>query len=791
MRRIWPEPPKGRLTHSRSGGRTAGRRPGKAAAFLILLLSAGGISLGWKEQAHKDQLTALALKLIHLHDGRKYGREIWETFAPFTLQGAWDEDFPCSLKTGIRANNHYYHPLRKRGLSGSAIDAYATWLDLGDPDVDTLTWAETNARFSVKEEFDDGKEWKFGDWGWTADDVDYGDMSWKRAVERYGYTAESKRLAYYTLGFICHLLQDMGCPEHVHDDPHGASGYTGFEMWVYKNWDSLQPPLGGLRPLRLKSLAGFFTHLAKLGYSIDRFHGGILDPKKGAIEGGTDLGRMFKVGYSAWNNEWRLENFSGERMISPAGRSSVTGSPNLSYKWNWGNYRRKPLDTKGGDGGEWWPTSLEFPATDFGGDDEEGYYYLELSGEVPGDPLAAVADPRRNLYPAAFLPTPLKDVAGEASGWRVDDSRGEHLYSLIGRKIAPPIVEHTAGLIEHFYDIVNPPPYVSAVQAWQDGVCVYSVLYDHNLKRPLGSQTITDIESRKLVNDPSRGGGRDFLKPGRATLSVFFSEPVSDVAVRIGGRSVTGALEEEGMKWAGRIVIAEEGPRDGELRISISAMDLDNHYGNAGGLLDADPRTPAKRIVGGDDYEWIRYEAGDDENHRIKVKREDQAGQTYTDGKGVKVFVPCGKLAFANVLVSYGTGNPAPVPAAAIPSQALGEPDFDNGRDTGYVTLGCGGSIVLAFTGVRLVDVPGPDLYVFEIGPDVEPTELEISKDGGRWIKIGRLSGGKASADIGPFASPGDQFRYIRLTDLKTACRGNWPGADIDAVAAIGCVVVK
>jgi OOP family OmpA-OmpF porin len=33
---------------------------------------------------------------------------------------------------------------------------------------------------------------------------------------------------------------------------------------------------------------------------------------------------------------------------------------------------------------------------------------------------------------------------------------------------------------------------------------------------------------------------------------------------------------------------------------------------------------------------------------------------------------------------------------------------------------------------------------------------------------------------------PGDVFHYIRLTDLKKACGGQWPGADIDAGGAIG-----
>ena len=143
--------------------------------------------------------------------------------------------------------------------------------------MDTLTWAISNAKLTPAEEFNGGADWAIKDWGWSPADVDLGDMSWKRAIERYGYTEDSKRLAYYTLGFLCHLLEDMGDPEHVHDDPHGASGYTGFEWWVGKNWDSLKPPvLGDLKPRKFDTFEGFFRNLALLGYSIDRFQGGEL-----------------------------------------------------------------------------------------------------------------------------------------------------------------------------------------------------------------------------------------------------------------------------------------------------------------------------------------------------------------------------------------------------------------------------------------------------------------------------------------------------------------------------------
>src|SRR5207247_2910316 len=77
-------------------------------------------------------------------------------------------------------------------------------------------------------------------------------------------------------------------------------------------------------------------------------------------------------------------------------------------------------------------------------------------------------------------------------------------------------------------------------------------------------------------------------------------------------------------------------------------------------------------------------------------------------------------------------------------------------------------------------------LYGFEVGPDIEPTDLAISRDGQEWIRVGKISGGTAAIDIASYVKPGDVFHYVRLTDLKSACSGRWPGADIDAVGAIG-----
>jgi len=165
------------------------------------------------------------------------------------------------------------------------------------------------------------------------------------------------------------------------------------------------------------------------------------------------------------------------------------------------------------------------------------------------------------------------------------------------------------------------------------------------------------------------------------------------------------------------------------------------------------------------------------------------AGSTYTDSTGKQVYVPCGEQAFADRVVDYRVGDPAPSEASRNSEEALGPPNYAKG--TGYVTLGCGGALDLEFTRVRLVDVDGPDLYVFEAGDAVEPTQLEISPDGRNWVNIGKVSGGKASVDIHGFVQPGQQFRFVRLTDLKTECSSETPGADIDAVAAVGCNLAR
>lgn len=160
--------------------------------------------------------------------------------------------------------------------------------------------------------------------------------------------------------------------------------------------------------------------------------------------------------------------------------------------------------------------------------------------------------------------------------------------------------------------------------------------------------------------------------------------------------------------------------------------------------------------------------------------------RTYPDGHSGNVTFPQGDISFADEVIHYDTGSKKPVADASDPTQALGAPDYGRDGARGYVSLGCGGELVLKFTNNQLIDIPGPDLYIFEVGPAIEPTALAISNNNEDWIRVGRIEGGKAEIDIAPYVRSDESFRYIKLVDLQAQCGGETPGADIDAVGAIG-----
>lgn len=165
-----------------------------------------------------------------------------------------------------------------------------------------------------------------------------------------------------------------------------------------------------------------------------------------------------------------------------------------------------------------------------------------------------------------------------------------------------------------------------------------------------------------------------------------------------------------------------------------------------------------------------------------------QTARDYPKAQGGTITLPAGAISFADRVVRFDEGDPpSKRDDARHPEAVLGPPDRDAAGEAAALTLGCRGAIILEFADNALIDVAGPDLHVWEVGDDVEPTELAISRTGRDWVEIGSISGGTASLDISDKIGTSASYRYVRLTDRDCQSRGGrWPGADIDAVAAVG-----
>ena len=171
----------------------------------------------------------------------------------------------------------------------------------------------------------------------------------------------------------------------------------------------------------------------------------------------------------------------------------------------------------------------------------------------------------------------------------------------------------------------------------------------------------------------------------------------------------------------------------------------------------------------------------------ISVNVFAQIGRTYSDNHGGRIFLPYGNISFADQVVYYNSGKPTPSKEDKDPNKALGIPDYNKEKDINFTSLGYGGELVVRFTDNVLYDINGDDLFIFEIGDD-ETFEVQISKNGKNWLSLGEYGGGTTKIDISKVAKKGDIFRYVKVIDSKDD-KGQWPGADIDAIGAIGTTI--
>ena len=165
------------------------------------------------------------------------------------------------------------------------------------------------------------------------------------------------------------------------------------------------------------------------------------------------------------------------------------------------------------------------------------------------------------------------------------------------------------------------------------------------------------------------------------------------------------------------------------------------------------------------------------------VQMTEDGEYIFKDSRGNEVIVP--PIAFATRVVDTYTVKKWTTHAdCKDPDNILGPPYDENGKGNGCYVLGNYGWIVLEF-GVDIVDNEGMDIYVFEIGNEVEPTKVEVSVDGSEWIYVGDADGALSGVDLAGKVPEGARYHYVRITDLGTDNNRDWPGADINAVAGL------
>jgi hypothetical protein len=719
----------------------------KIPKFSILCLSISILaswSYAYYDKTHQKAALAAIELLLRTDQGRPLRLYEDFSFVPYKeslVRGASDEDYGV-VGGNDRSLRHYFDPITNKGVGWYPY--YLLWPEL-----------EPGSQASIPANLSHPLTWTYPTaLDWAMFGAGSGDLrNWEGAIDAYDETESSRREAYWRLGHVLHLLADMAEPDHATDTPHAGSGFT---------------------------LPGDYEKILRLVKYIPGF-----DDK------GSSTQEKIQVLLNLYGGMTRT--YVGfERLIED-------NPPPISGQ-NVRKYRH--------------PTVLfKMMAEASRQALIQGSFMLPLGCVYwPGESQVGKSE----IKDYSFFPAIDRSEPHQVAAFRE-----------LSRRLLDQSAEYGAGLLEQFHDFVDPPPYVRRVVVRQGGWPRYVAEWISIRERIAGThinegnpkfthsysyEIVTRRELKVHKNEPIEAG-----KPASMRIEFGPSCPEAPERIRNGsvevlvrGESVPGNLTADLTTWDGRFTPTLDSVEEEVQSIHISARDVHNHRlapkstsgpetlasgpeWTDGYLLDSHPETPAKG------YSTVRnvilgYQQGSDYNHTLVIKErpDTDEGASYTDSKGKKVFVPCGKRAFADRVMNFKVGNPAPVPSAVDSSRALGEPDFDPAADTGYVTLGCGGQIILEFAKVRLVDIAGPDLYVFEIGPDVEATDLEIRSDEGPWIRVGSISGGKAQVDIAvPGVSRNDRFRYVRLTDKRTACHGDWPGADIDAIAALGCVIIK
>jgi hypothetical protein len=425
-------------------------------------------------------------------------------------------------------------------------------------------------------------------------------LSFTRAIEQYHrYEWEGKRNAYLLLGHVIHLLQDNGEPDHALLTAHPASGNNDPES------DSTYH--------RCEIAAGI-TSAANCGFEpiCNAIWFGIA---YGACEATVDPD---EVGYERLvKDRWRLDRVESDIKKTGVLHHLINYETGVLHKLI--NY-----------------------------DD-----YFHAISETAQKALTYIT----SKYPSADLAAPLGcdefvGVPGLDPFIDADDTNETEPFLALTDRIAPQVIGLSAGLIEHFFDIVNYPPYVERVVIvqWQTtgrpqpkafakfaDDKTHCIRYDAEwIDAPPTSRNLVVKTMQYLTTDRP---AFVFVQFGPSGIGPTLSKHMRDARLRVTGKypgKATPIAIDVEMRMAtdsatGPYYWGYFSPRNCckdpyQLTLEISGEDAGPHFTqrqSSGGAVDAEPGTMARIDIASSSFEWKDYSPGTDKHHAVMVSAFD------------------------------------------------------------------------------------------------------------------------------------------------------------------------
>ncbi len=225
---------------------------------IISLVLTSQTVFAYDDKTTHPALTDEAVDFYNLNFSQKLTNEEKE----WIIQGSILEDTPP------RWVNHFYDPLYKVGWTGDAAslgpeEILRQFTDLflsNNSAVSALNWVhnqQLQQRYKLYR----------------------GNQTWEKAIYEY-VKNKNKKEAYYALGYVLHLLEDMAVPDHTRNDTHPgdspyenyAKQYTRDNLHIIEELRSQQPPI-------LNSLDEYFESVANYSNGYFFSKDTINDPK--------------------------------------------------------------------------------------------------------------------------------------------------------------------------------------------------------------------------------------------------------------------------------------------------------------------------------------------------------------------------------------------------------------------------------------------------------------------------------------------------------------------------------